>query len=144
MTRPSLFGVTFLQVACSFVVIFVTTSSLLGPADRCYLSNKPHELGPCYFAVTAGAVSIGTAVLAGCLSCLSCDCCGLGPVCSILLAAFNCICSSSSSSSSRGRQGPGRMQQQLQDSPQGQQDTCRRRPLQASRLCTWHPASSQG
>uniref|UniRef100_A0A383WG79 Uncharacterized protein n=1 Tax=Tetradesmus obliquus TaxID=3088 RepID=A0A383WG79_TETOB len=91
MTRPSLFGVTFLQVACSFVVIFVTTTSLLGPADRCYLSNKPHELGACYFAVTAGAVSIGTAVLAGCLSCLSCDCCGLGPVCSILLAAFNCI-----------------------------------------------------
>jgi hypothetical protein len=25
------------------------------------------------------------------MQCLSCDCCGLGPVCSILLAAFNCI-----------------------------------------------------
>jgi hypothetical protein len=50
------------------VVIFLTTSSLLGPADRCYLSSKPSELGACYFAVTAGAVSISTAVLAGCLT----------------------------------------------------------------------------
>jgi hypothetical protein len=55
------------QVVCSFVIILLTTSSLLGPADRCYLSSKPSELGPCYFAVTAGAVSISTAVLAGCL-----------------------------------------------------------------------------
>lgn len=56
------------QVVCSFIVILMTTSSLLGPADRCYLSSKPSQLGACYFAVTAGAVSIGTAVLAGCLT----------------------------------------------------------------------------
>ncbi|KAF6262896.1 hypothetical protein COO60DRAFT_1493313 [Scenedesmus sp. NREL 46B-D3] len=91
MARSCLFGVTFVQVVCSFIVILMTTSSLLGPADRCYLSSKPSQLGACYFAVTAGAVSIGTAVLAGCLTCLSCDCCGLGPVCSIILAAFNCF-----------------------------------------------------
>jgi hypothetical protein len=69
------------QVVCSFVVIFLTTSSLLGPADRCYLSSKPSELGGCYFAVTAGAVSISTAVLAGCLTVRHMHGAGCGNMC---------------------------------------------------------------
>jgi hypothetical protein len=60
-----------LQVLCSISIIAITSNRIthpgLGTQKRCYLSSDPHNTSPCSFAYAAAGISLGIAVLAGCL-----------------------------------------------------------------------------